>query len=142
LEFVTRKITNGAARIKLGLDSELRLGNLDAHRDWGYAGDYVDAMWRMLQQSEPADFVIGTGETHSVREFVELAFSQLDLDWTQYVVQDPLYFRPAEVESLIADPTKAREELDWTPGTSFEGLVRMMVDSDMALLQGASASPA
>jgi len=142
LEFVTRKITNGAVRIKLGLDSELRLGNLDAHRDWGFAGDYVDAMWRMLQQSEPADFVIGTGETHSVREFVELAFSYLDLDWTKYVVQDPLYFRPAEVESLIADPTKAREELDWTPGTSFEELVRMMVDSDMALLQGAPASPA
>lgn len=134
LEFVTRKITDGAVRIKLGLDSELRLGNLDAHRDWGFAGDYVDAMWRMLQQSEPADFVIGTGETHSVREFVELAFACLDLDWTQYVVQDPLYFRPAEVESLIADPTRAREQLDWTPETSFEELVRMMVDSDMARL--------
>ncbi len=134
LEFVTRKITNGAVRIKLGLDSELRLGNLDAQRDWGFAGDYVDAMWRMLQQAEPDDFVIGTGESHSVREFVELAFTRLDLDWTQYVVQDPEFFRPAEVETLIANPTRAREKLDWTPGTSFEGLVRMMVDADMARL--------
>jgi len=134
LEFVTRKITDGAVRIKLGLASELRLGNLDAHRDWGFAGDYVDAMWRMLQQSEPEDFVIGTGETHSVREFVELAFACLDLDWTEYVVQDPEFFRPAEVESLIADPSKAREKLGWTPETSFEGLVRMMVESDLALL--------
>ncbi len=134
LEFVTRKITDAAARIKLGLASELRLGNLDAHRDWGFAGDYVDAMWRMLQQPEPDDFVIGTGATHSVREFVELAFSRLDLDWTKYVVQDPEFFRPAEVESLIADPSKAREKLDWTPQTSFEELVRMMVESDLALL--------
>lgn len=142
LEFVTRKITDAAVRIKLGLASELRLGNLDAKRDWGYAGDYVDAMWRMLQQSEPDDFVIGTGETHSVREFVELAFSYLDLDWTKYVVQDPEFFRPAEVESLIADPSKAREKLGWTPQTSFEGLVRMMVDADMAALRDASSKPA
>ena len=142
LEFVTRKITDAAARIKLGLASELRLGNLDAKRDWGYAGDYVDAMWRMLQLPEPDDFVIGTGATHSVRDFVELAFSYLDLDWTEYVVQDPEFFRPAEVESLIADPSKAREKLGWTPQTSFEGLVRMMVDSDMAVLQESSGQPA
>ena len=140
LEFVTRKITDGAVRIKLGLASELRLGNLDAHRDWGFAGDYVDAMWRMLQQPEPVDFVIGTGETHSVSEFVQLAFSYLDLDWTEYVVQDPEFFRPAEVESLIADPSRAREKLDWTPGTSFEELVRMMVDADLARLQATPAT--
>jgi GDPmannose 4,6-dehydratase len=135
LEFVTRKITHAAASIKLGLASELRLGNLDAHRDWGFAGDYVDAMWRMLQQPEPEDFVIGTGQSHSVREFVEQAFSYLDLDWTQYVIQDPEFFRPAEVESLIADPSRAREKLQWEPKTSFPELVRMMVDADMALLK-------
>jgi GDPmannose 4,6-dehydratase len=135
LEFVTRKVTHGAAAIKLGLASELRLGNQDARRDWGYAPDYVDAMWRMLQQDEPTDYVIGTGENHSVRELVEIALDYLDLDPAQYVVEDPAFFRPAEVENLIADASKAQRELEWEPRTSFPQLVRLMVDADLARLR-------
>ncbi len=135
LEFVTRKITDGVARIKLGLASELRLGNLDARRDWGYAGDYVDAMWRMLQQETPEDYVIGTGETHAVREFVEAAFGHVQLDWKKYVVVDPRFVRPAEVDLLLADPTKARTRLGWTPKVSFDELVTMMVDADLERLK-------
>jgi len=131
LEFVTRKITDGVARIKLGLQKELRLGNLDARRDWGFAGDYVDAMWRMLQQDAPDDYVIGTGETFSVRQFCESAFSAVDLDYREYVVQDARFFRPAEVDLLVADPSRAKEELGWTPQVSFAGLVTMMVDADL-----------
>ncbi len=135
LEFVTRKISYGVAKIKLGLASELRLGNLDARRDWGYAGDYVRAMWLMLQQDEPEDYVIGTGETHSVREFCEIAFSHVGLDYRDYVVQDPRFFRPAEVDLLVADPSKARQKLGWSPTVTFEELVKMMVDADLALLR-------
>ena len=135
LEFVTRKISDGVARIKLGLATELRLGNLEAKRDWGFAGDYVRAMWLMLQQDEPEDFVVGTGETHSVREFCELAFAHVGLDYRDYVVQDPRFFRPAEVDLLVADPTKAREKLGWVPEVSFEQLVKMMVDADLARLR-------
>ncbi|PWH18818.1 MAG: GDP-mannose 4,6-dehydratase [Anaerolineae bacterium] len=131
LEFVTRKITYGAARIKLGLAHELRLGNLEARRDWGFAGDYVAGMWMMLQQEEPEDYVLGTGVTHSVREFCELAFSHLGLDYRDYVIQDPRFFRPAEVDLLVADPTKARQKLGWQPTVSFEDLVRMMVEADL-----------
>ncbi len=131
LEFVTRKISNGVARIKLGLDSEIRLGNLDAQRDWGFAGDYVDAMWRMLQQDEPSDFVVSTDETHSVREFCELAFGRVDLNWQDHVVIDEQFFRPAEVELLVGDATRAREVLNWTAKTSFSDLVHMMVDADL-----------
>ncbi len=131
LEFVTRKISNGVARIKLGLDSEIRLGNLDAQRDWGFAGDYVDAMWRMLQQDSPSDFVVSTDETHSVREFCELAFGRVDLNWEDHVVIDEQFFRPAEVELLVGDATRAREVLDWTAKTSFADLVHMMVDADL-----------
>jgi GDPmannose 4,6-dehydratase len=134
IEFVTRKVTDGVARIKLGLASELRLGNLDARRDWGYAGDYVDAMWRMLQQPEPIDYVIGTGETHSVKELVEVAFGHLGLDWSNYVRTDERYIRPAEVDILMADPRRAHDELGWKPQVSFEGLVTMMVDADMERL--------
>ncbi|MFL5506621.1 MAG: GDP-mannose 4,6-dehydratase [Gemmatimonadales bacterium] len=134
IEFVTRKVTDGAARIKLGLAKELRLGNLDARRDWGYAGDYVDAMWRMLQQPAPLDYVIGTGETHSVKELVEVAFGHLGLDWTKYVRTDERYIRPAEVDILMADPSRARAELGWQPQVSFEGLVTMMVDADVERL--------
>ena len=130
--FVTRKITRAAARIKLGLQDKLYLGNLDAKRDWGFAGDYVRAMWMMLQQGTPDDYVIGTGESHSVREFVELTFSYLDLDWRRYVVIDPRYFRPAEVDFLHADPSKARRVLGWTPEVSFAELVVMMIESDLA----------
>ena len=135
LEFVTRKITNAAARIKLGLDSEVRLGNLDAQRDWGYAGDYVEAMHLMLQQDTPDDFVICTGETHTVRKFCELAFSALDLNYEEYVVIDPKFYRPSEVDLLIGDRTKAEKVLGWKPETSFEELVRMMVESDYKALQ-------
>ncbi len=135
LEFVTHKVTYGAARIKLGLADELRLGNLEARRDWGYAGDYVQAMWRMLQQDEPADYVIATGETHSVQELCEVAFGYLDLDWRQYVVSDPQFFRPAEVDLLVGDASKARAKLGWEPLVSFEELIRMMVDADMKALQ-------
>jgi GDPmannose 4,6-dehydratase len=136
LEFVTRKISHTAARIKLGMSDELRLGNLDAQRDWGYAGDYVEAMWLMLQQDHPDDFVVATGETHPVREFCELAFGHLDLDWEQYVKVDERFYRPAEVELLIGTPEKAKKVLGWEPKTSFPELVRMMVDADMALLSG------
>lgn len=134
LEFVTRKITYGVARIKLGLAKELRLGNLDARRDWGYAGDYVRAMWLMLQQDQPEDFVIGTGETHSVREFCELAFGCVGLNYCDYVVQDPRFYRPAEVDLLVSDPTKARNVLKWEPQVKFEDLVYMMVEADMKLV--------
>ena len=135
LEFVTRKITNAVARIKLGLDSEVRLGNLEAQRDWGYAGDYVEAMYLMLQQDIPDDFVICTGETHTVRRFCELAFGALDLNYEEYVVIDPKFYRPSEVDLLIGDRTKAENVLGWKPETSFEELVRMMVESDYKALQ-------
>ncbi len=129
--FVTRKITRAAAAIKLGRQSKLYLGNLEAKRDWGFAGDYVEAMWMMLQQEQPEDFVIATGETHSVREFLDEAFGYLDLDWRDYVEIDPRYFRPAEVDLLIGDSGKAREKLGWSPRVSFPELVRMMVDADL-----------
>ena len=134
-EFVTRKITDGVARIKLGLATELRLGNLEAKRDWGYAGDYVKAMWSMLQQEAPEDYVIATGRTHSVKDFLEIAFDHVKLHWQDYVVQDPRFMRPAEVDQLVGDATRARERLGWQPEVSFEELVRMMVDSDMELLR-------
>ena len=137
LEFVTRKITHGVARIKLGLANELRLGNLDAKRDWGFAGDYVKAMWLMLQQTEPDDYVVATGETHSVREFVETAFGAAGLDWKKYVVIDPKFLRPAEVELLVGDPAKARKKLGWEPKVTFGELVQMMVDADIKGLKGA-----
>ena len=134
LEFVTRKITNAVARIKLGLQKEIVLGNLDAKRDWGYAGDYVEAMWRMLQQPEPDDFVIATGETHSIGEFLDLAFRAAGLgDWRPYVRQDKRFFRPAEVDLLVGDATKARTVLGWTPRVDFAGLVEMMVRHDVDL---------
>jgi len=136
LEFVTRKVSDGVARIKLGLAPTLSLGNLDAGRDWGYAGDYVDAMWRMLQQDEPTDYVIGTGVMHTVRDLVALAFDHVGLDWQAYVLQDPAFRRPAEVEHLLADGSKARDELGWEPEVSFEELVRMMVDADLERLGG------
>ncbi|MBD3222662.1 GDP-mannose 4,6-dehydratase [bacterium] len=136
-EFVTRKITDAVARIKLGQTNELRLGNLDAQRDWGYAGDYVRAMWLMLQQDRPEDYVIATGQTHSVKQFLEIAFDHVGLHWQDYVVQDPRFMRPAEVDQLVGDAGKARTQLDWEPSVSFEDLVRMMVDADLALLQGA-----
>jgi GDPmannose 4,6-dehydratase len=133
LEFVTRKTTNAVARIKLGLQGELSLGNLDAKRDWGYAGDYVRAMWMMLQQPEPDDYVIGTGVTHSVREMVELAFRCAGLeDWERYVRRDERFLRPADVDALVADPAKARDRLGWTPQVSFEDLIQMMVDADVS----------
>src|SRR5690554_1494807 len=135
LEFVTRKITYHAARIKLGLADELRIGNLDARRDWGFAGDYVRAMWLMLQQDEPDDYVVATGETHRVEEFLDAAFSYLDLDWRDYVVQDPQFMRPAEVDLLVGDPSKAGERLGWEPSVSFRELVQMMVDEDLKMLQ-------
>jgi GDPmannose 4,6-dehydratase len=135
LEFVTRKVTHGAAQIKLGLADELHLGNLDARRDWGYAGDYVKAMWQMLQQEHPDDYVVGTGETHSVRDVCQLAFECLDLDWKHYVVVDPKFYRPAEVDLLVSDPSKARKVLGWKPEVSFEELIRMMVDADLAHLK-------
>jgi GDPmannose 4,6-dehydratase len=136
LEFVSRKITDAVARIKLGKQQILHLGNLDAQRDWGYAGDYVDAMWRMLQHDEPQDFVIGTGVMHSVRDLVRLAFSHVGLDWEEYVFEDPTLHRPAEVEHLLADASKAKRLLDWEPVVDFEELVKMMVDSDIAVLSG------
>jgi GDPmannose 4,6-dehydratase len=139
LEFVTRKITHGVARIKHGLDTELRLGNLDAQRDWGFAGDYVRAMWLMLQQDQPDDFVIAMGETHSVREFCELAFAHVGLDYTDHVVLDERFMRPAEVELLIGDPAKAQSVLGWKPEVSFADLVRMMVDNDLDLVKRLSA---
>jgi GDPmannose 4,6-dehydratase len=135
LEFVTRKVSDAVARIKLGQSTELRLGNLDAKRDWGYAGDYVDAMWRMLQQPEPDDYVLGTGVMHSVRNLVEIAFGHVGLDWKDFVTVDPSLVRPAEVDHLQADATKARAVLDWEPTVSFEGLVTMMVDADLERVQ-------
>ncbi len=131
LEFVTRKITNSVARIKHGIDKELRLGNLDAQRDWGFAGDYVEAMWLMLQQDQPDDYVIATGETHPVREFCEVAFGHVGLNYEDHVVVDEKFFRPAEVDLLIGDPGKAKAQLGWKPATPFQDLVTMMVDSDM-----------
>src|SRR5213594_4873549 len=131
LEFVTRKVSDAVARIKRGKATELRLGNLEARRDWGFAGDYVEAMWMMLQQKAPEDFVIGTGESHSVRELCELAFNHVGLDYRKYVVQDPKFFRPAEVDLLVADPSKARKQLGWKPRVSFAELVRTMVDADL-----------
>jgi GDPmannose 4,6-dehydratase len=133
--FVTRKISRAVARIKAGMQDKLYLGNLDASRDWGYAPEYVEAMWMILQQDEPEDFVIATGEAHTVREFVELAFDRVGLDWQRHVEIDPAYFRPAEVESLCGDPAKAREKLGWKAKTSFEELVALMVDGDVALLE-------
>jgi GDPmannose 4,6-dehydratase len=135
LEFVTRKITNSVARIKLGLDKELRLGNLDSQRDWGFAGDYVKAMWLMLQQDQPGDFVVATGQTQSVRRFCELAFGHVGLDYRDYVVLDERFMRPAEVDLLVGDSSNAREVLGWQPKTSFEDLVQMMVEADIALLK-------
>lgn len=131
LEFVTRKITDAVARIKLGLQDKVALGNLDARRDWGYAGDYVEAMWLMLQQDEPSDYVVATGSTHSVQELCEVAFGYVDLDWRDHVVQDPRFMRPAEVDLLVGDPSKARERLGWEPRVSFEELIQMMVDADL-----------
>lgn len=135
LEFVTRKITNGVARIKLGLSHELRLGNLDSRRDWGFAGDYVKAMWLMLQNERPVDYVIATGETHSVEQFLEQAFSHVGLDWRDYIVQDPRYMRPAEVDLLVGDASKAGHELGWEPVVTFPELVRLMVDADLKMLE-------
>ncbi len=134
-EFVTRKVTNAVARIKLGLQNEVALGNLDAKRDWGYALDYVEMMWMMLQQDEPDDYVIATGETHSVQELVETAFGHVGLNWKDHVRIDPRFVRPAEVDMLIGDPKKSREKLGWQPRVSFEQLVQMMVDSDLELVQ-------
>jgi GDPmannose 4,6-dehydratase len=136
LEFLPRKVSHAVARIKLGQQKELALGNLDAERDWGFAGDYVDAMWRMLQQDEPDDFVVATGQTHSVRRFCEIAFGHVGLDYNDHVVIDEKFFRPAEVDLLIGDPTKAKKVLGWEPATSFEDLVTMMVDGDLELLSG------
>ena len=131
LEFVTRKVTDGVSRIKLGLATELRMGNLDSQRDWGFAGDYVKAMWLMLQQDTPDDYVVATGETHTVKELVQLAFDRVGLDWEKYVVIDPRFIRPAEVDLLIGEPAKANKVLGWVPETSFQTLVNMMVDADM-----------
>jgi len=134
MEFVTRKITHGVARIKLGMAEELRLGNLEARRDWGFAGDYVEAMWLMLQQQKPDDYVVGTGETHSVKELCEAAFGFVGLDYKEHVVQDERFYRPAEVDLLVSDPTKARQELGWERKVSFTELVHMMVEADLARL--------
>ena len=135
LEFVTRKITYNVAKIKLGLADKLPLGNLESQRDWGYAGDYVRAMWLMLQRNEPDDYVVGTGETHPVREFCEIAFDAVGLDWQDYVTQDPRFMRPAEVDLLVANPNKAKQVLKWEPEVSFHKLIQMMVDADLALLR-------
>ena len=139
LEFVTRKITRAVARIKLGLDSEVRLGNLDARRDWGFAGDYVSAMWLMLQQEEPRDYVVATGVDHTIRDFCRVAFEYVDLDWNDYVVVDENLFRPAEVHILRGDAAKAETELGWKPDVAFEDLVRMMVDRDLELTKAEAA---
>ena len=141
LEFVTRKITHGAARIKLGLDRELRLGNLEARRDWGHAPDYVRAMWLMLQQDRPDDYVVATGETHAVREFAEIAFAAVGLDYREHVVHDERFMRPAEVDLLVGDPTRARERLGWRPSIDFKTLVETMVEADLALVRKQQASP-
>jgi GDPmannose 4,6-dehydratase len=142
LEFVTRKVTDGVARIKLGLRDKLSIGNLDAHRDWGFAGDYVRAMWMMLQQDRADDYVIATGVSHSVKELIEIAFARVDLDWQQYVYQDPALLRPAEVDHLLGDSTKARNELKWAPKVDFKGLVEMMVDADIARLSAGTPAVA
>ncbi len=141
LEFVTRKVTHGVAKIKLGLAKELRLGNLEARRDWGYAPDYVRAMWLMLQQDQPDDFVVGTGKTYSVRQLCEIAFSCVGLNWEDYVVVDPALFRPADVDLLVADATKARTVLGWRPTVSFEEMIELMVDADLRLLKGERVPP-
>jgi GDPmannose 4,6-dehydratase len=141
LEFVTHKITHTVARIKLGLSNELHLGNLEARRDWGFAGDYVRAMWLMLQQDSPDDFVVATGETHSVQEFVEEAFGYVDLDWREYVRQDPRFYRPAEVDLLVGDASKAGRKLGWEPTVDFRHLVRMMVEADLKMLQSGQHTP-
>ncbi|MEJ5312122.1 MAG: GDP-mannose 4,6-dehydratase [Anaerolineae bacterium] len=135
LEFVTRKVTYQVARIKLGMADKLALGNLDSKRDWGFAGDYVRAMWLMLQQDEPDDYVVGTGETHAVQELCEVAFAHVGLDWRDYVVQDQRFMRPAEVDLLVSDPSKARARLGWKPNVTFKGLIEMMVDADLELLK-------
>ncbi|HOU12513.1 MAG TPA: GDP-mannose 4,6-dehydratase [Anaerolineae bacterium] len=135
LEFVTRKVTHQVAKIKLGMADKVALGNLDSKRDWGYAGDYVRAMWLMLQQDEPDDYVVGTGETHAVQELCEVAFSHVGLDWRDYVVQDPRFMRPAEVDLLVSDPGKAHAKLGWEPDVTFKGLIEMMVDADLKLLK-------
>jgi GDPmannose 4,6-dehydratase len=135
IEFVTRKVTDGVARIKLGLADKLMLGNRDAHRDWGFSGDYVRAMWLMLQQDEPDDFVVATGEAHSVQDLVEAAFAHVGLDWQKHVGVDPRFLRPAEVDHLIGDPSKAERQLGWQPSVDFKGLVHMMVDADLARLE-------
>jgi GDPmannose 4,6-dehydratase len=140
IEFVSRKISDGVARIKLGLADELRLGNLDARRDWGYAADYVEAMWLMLQQEEPHDYVIATGVDHAVRDFVAAAFAHADLDWERHVVHDPELVRPAEVDHLVGDASRAREALGWEPGVSFERLVEIMVDADLERLEGGATA--
>ena len=134
LEFVTRKVTHGAARIKLGLSDELRLGNLESQRDWGYAGDYVEAMWMMVQADAPADYVVGTGKTHTIKKLCKEAFGVVGLDYSQYVVQDERFYRPAEVDLLVADPSLAKQELGWEPKVGFAELVKMMVDSDLTSL--------
>jgi GDPmannose 4,6-dehydratase len=140
LEFVTRKVTYGVARIKLGLASELRLGNLDSQRDWGFAGDYVQAMWKMLQQDKPGDYVVATGETHTVQKLVETAFGCVDLDWKQHVVQDAAFMRPAEVDMLVGDATKAGRVLGWEPRVDFTHLIQMMVDADLKMLRDGGAT--
>jgi GDPmannose 4,6-dehydratase len=139
LEFVTRKVSDGVARIKLGLTDTLSIGNLDAQRDWGFAGDYVRAMWLMLQQDHPDDYVVATGVSHSVRELIEIAFARVGLDWQTHVRQDPALLRPAEVDHLLGDPTKARAELGWTPSVNFKQLVEMMVDADLAVLRSTAS---
>jgi GDPmannose 4,6-dehydratase len=131
LEFVSRKVTNTVARIKVGLEKELRMGNLDARRDWGFAGDYVEAMWLMLQQDEPADYVIATGISHSVKDLIEVAFNDVGLSWEEYTVTDPKFYRPAEVDYLLGDPRKAKAKLGWEPKVTFEGLIKMMLASDL-----------
>jgi GDPmannose 4,6-dehydratase len=141
LEFVTRKVSDGAARIKLGLAGELRLGNLDSQRDWGFAGDYVQAMWSMLQQDEPSDFVVATGVAHSVRDLCQAAFERVGLEFERYVVVDPAFYRPAEVDHLLGDASRARAVLHWAPRTDFRGLVEMMVDADLARLRSGSSAP-
>jgi len=141
LEFVTRKVSYGAARIKLGLQSKLKMGNLDAERDWGFAGDYVEAMWQMLQQEKPQDYVVATGVAHSVRQLLEMAFGHLDMDYRDYVETDPAFLRPAEVYHLLGDSSKARQELGWKPKVSFGALVKMMVDEDLARLGSEAAVP-
>jgi GDPmannose 4,6-dehydratase len=140
LEFVTRKVSYGAARVKLGLQSKLKMGNLDAERDWGFAGDYVQAMWQMLQQEKPQDYVVATGVAHSVRQLLEIAFGHLGMDYRDYVETDPAFLRPAEVHHLLGDSSKARQELGWKPQITFQGLVKMMVDEDLARLKREAAN--